>query len=39
VITYLAFYVGWPNAFSALPATKEVFEKRPNQHVDRVDEM
>jgi 4-carboxymuconolactone decarboxylase len=29
VITHLAFYVGWPNAFSALPAAKEVFEKRP----------
>jgi 4-carboxymuconolactone decarboxylase len=29
VITHLAFYVGWPNVFSALPAAKEVFEKRP----------
>ena len=29
VITDLAFYVGWPNAFSALPVAKEVFEKRP----------
>jgi 4-carboxymuconolactone decarboxylase len=29
VITHLAFYAGWPNAFSALPAAKEVFEKRP----------
>jgi alkylhydroperoxidase/carboxymuconolactone decarboxylase family protein YurZ len=28
-ITYLAFYVGWPNAFSALPVAKNVFEKRP----------
>jgi 4-carboxymuconolactone decarboxylase len=27
-ITHLAFYVGWPNAFSALPVAKEVFEKR-----------
>jgi 4-carboxymuconolactone decarboxylase len=27
VITHLAFYAGWPNAFSALPAAKEVFEK------------
>ena len=27
VITHLAFYVGWPNAFSALPVAKEVFEK------------
>ena len=29
VITHLAFYVGWPNAFSTLPVAKEVFEKRP----------
>ena len=29
VITHLAFYVGWPNAFSALPIAKDVFEKRP----------
>jgi 4-carboxymuconolactone decarboxylase len=29
VITHLAFYVGWPNAFSALPVAKEVFGKRP----------
>ncbi len=29
VITHLAFYVGWPKAFSALPVTKEVFDKRP----------
>lgn len=29
VITHLAFYVGWPNAFSALPVAKEVFEKSP----------
>ena len=28
VITHLAFYVGWPNAFSALPVAKEVFDKR-----------
>ena len=28
VIAHLAFYVGWPNAFSALPVAKEVFEKR-----------
>jgi 4-carboxymuconolactone decarboxylase len=27
-ITHLAFYVGWPNAFSALPVAKDVFEKR-----------
>jgi 4-carboxymuconolactone decarboxylase len=28
-ITHLAFYVGWPNAFSAMPVAKDVFEKRP----------
>jgi 4-carboxymuconolactone decarboxylase len=28
-LTQLAFYVGWPNAFSALPVVKDVFEKRP----------
>ena len=28
-ITHLAFYAGWPNAFSALPVAKEVFERRP----------
>ena len=28
VITHLAFYVGWPNAFSALPVAKDVFERR-----------
>jgi 4-carboxymuconolactone decarboxylase len=27
-ITHLAFYVGWPNLFSAMPVAKEVFEKR-----------
>jgi 4-carboxymuconolactone decarboxylase len=30
VLTHLAFYVGWPNVFSALPVAKEVFEKRPH---------
>ena len=29
VVTHLAFYAGWPNAFSALPVLKDVFEKRP----------
>lgn len=29
VITHLAFYVGWPNTFSALPVARDVFEKRP----------
>jgi 4-carboxymuconolactone decarboxylase len=27
-ITHLAFYAGWPNAMSALPVAKDVFEKR-----------
>jgi alkylhydroperoxidase/carboxymuconolactone decarboxylase family protein YurZ len=27
--THLAFYVGWPHAFSALLVAKDVFEKRP----------
>ena len=27
-ITHLAFYVGWPNVFSAMPVAKEVFEQR-----------
>jgi 4-carboxymuconolactone decarboxylase len=29
VLTHLAFYVGWPNVFSAMPVAKDVFEKRP----------
>jgi 4-carboxymuconolactone decarboxylase len=28
VLTHIAFYAGWPNAFSALPVVKDVFEKR-----------
>ena len=28
-ITHLAFYASWPNAISALPVAKDVFEKRP----------
>lgn len=28
VLTHIAFYAGWPNAFSALPVVKEIFEKR-----------
>jgi 4-carboxymuconolactone decarboxylase len=28
VITHLAFYAGWPNAFSAMQVAKDVFEKR-----------
>ena len=31
LLTHLAFYVGWPNIFSALPVAKDVFEKRPKQ--------
>ena len=27
-LTHLAFYVGWPNVFSALPVAKDVFEMR-----------
>jgi len=29
VVAHLAFYAGWPNAFSAMPVVKDVFEKRP----------
>jgi 4-carboxymuconolactone decarboxylase len=28
-ITHLAFYVRWPNVFSAMLVSKDVFEKRP----------
>jgi 4-carboxymuconolactone decarboxylase len=28
VITHLAFYAGWPNAFSAVAVAKDVFERR-----------
>ena len=27
-MSHLAYYVGWPNVFSAMPVAKEVFEKR-----------
>lgn len=30
VLTHIAFYAGWPCAFSALPVMKDVFEKRGN---------
>jgi 4-carboxymuconolactone decarboxylase len=30
MVTHLAFYAGWPNAFSTLPVVKAVFEKRPH---------
>lgn len=29
MLTQLAFYAGWPNAFSAMPVFKDVFAKRP----------
>jgi 4-carboxymuconolactone decarboxylase len=29
VLGHLAFYAGWPNAFSAAPVVKEVIERRP----------
>jgi 4-carboxymuconolactone decarboxylase len=29
VISHIAFYAGWPNAFSAVPVAKGVFESRP----------
>ena len=30
IVMHLAFYAGSPNAFSALPVVKDVFEKRPH---------
>ncbi|MDE1175035.1 MAG: carboxymuconolactone decarboxylase family protein [Edaphobacter sp.] len=29
IVTHVAFYAGWPNAFSAAPVVKDVLEKRP----------
>ena len=29
VLAHLAFYTGWPFVFSAMPAAKDVFDKRP----------
>ena len=29
VISHLAFYAGWPHAFSVVPVAKDVFDKRP----------
>jgi len=29
LITHIAFYAGWPNAFSAVPVVKSVFDSRP----------
>lgn len=31
IVTHLAFYAGWPNAFSAAPVVKEVLEKRTKE--------
>lgn len=31
VLTHLAFYVGWPNVFSALPVARDVFQARTEQ--------
>ena len=31
VLTHLAFYVGWPNAMSAVPVAKDVFDKRSHE--------
>jgi len=28
VLTHVAFYAGWPNAMSAVPVVKSVFESR-----------
>jgi|SRR5271166_2369870 len=35
VVTHLAFYSGWPNAFSAAPVVKDVVEKRNQQATKR----
>lgn len=36
MVTHLAFYAGWPNAFSAVPVVKAVFEGRaPMQETPR----
>ena len=29
LLTHIAFYAGWPNAFSAVPVVKSVFDNRP----------
>ena len=31
IVSHIAFYAGWPNAFSALPVFKDVFESRAKQ--------
>jgi 4-carboxymuconolactone decarboxylase len=30
MVAHLAFYAGWPNAFSAVPIVKSVFDRRSN---------
>jgi 4-carboxymuconolactone decarboxylase len=30
MVTQLAFYAGWPNAFTVAPIIKTAFEKRSN---------
>ena len=30
IVSHLAYYAGWPNAFSAIPVVKAVFETRSN---------
>jgi 4-carboxymuconolactone decarboxylase len=30
LLTHVAFYAGWPNAFSAVPVVKGVFDSRSN---------
>ena len=39
VVTHLAFYAGWPNAMSAVPVVKSVFESRPVQQPTEVREV
>jgi len=34
IVTHIAFYGGWPNAFSAAPVVKDVLEKRRNPPAD-----
>lgn len=37
VLTQLAFYAGWPNVFSAMPAFRDVFASRVAKAADKVD--
>ena len=36
IITHLAFYVGWPNAMSAIPIARGVFEQRMGKHAHHI---